>query len=159
MDDSEDYQQVMVAIYKWTNSLNQKDFDKVVENRLDSCKRVLSSKDKEYSSDTDRLHNFRLAAAMSETTPELALWGMWCKHLVSVKDLIDRPENVTTELIHEKLGDVINYTLLLEGLLTERLPFVEDIDMGDEVETIYSCKHCGRAAIQNTLCMKCRNIA
>ena len=58
---------------------------------------------------------------MSETTPEMALWGMWCKHLVSVKDLINFPGDATPELIKEKLGDVINYALLLEGLLTDRM--------------------------------------
>lgn len=36
MDDSEDYQQVMEAINKWTNSLNQKDFDTFYEIEKES---------------------------------------------------------------------------------------------------------------------------
>jgi ketosteroid isomerase-like protein len=36
MDDSEDYQQVMEAINKWTDSLNQKDFDTFYEIEKES---------------------------------------------------------------------------------------------------------------------------
>jgi len=101
--------------------MNHKEFDKIVKARLKKCQDVLSAKDKEYSSDSDRLHNFKVAAAMSECSPCDALWGMWVKHLVSVRDLVYAPETVTEELIHEKIGDVINYALLLEGLLVEEM--------------------------------------
>ncbi len=94
-------------------------FNSIVENRLNTCQEVLSNKDREYSSGSDRHHNFKVAAAMSDTTPELALWGMWVKHLVSVRDLVEFPGDATPELLKEKIGDVINYALLLEGLLTE----------------------------------------
>lgn len=102
------------------------EFDKMVHGRLQACIKVLSSKDKEYSSDSDRLHNFKRAAAMLDCSPEKALEGMWVKHLVSVQDLINLPDNTTPELIHEKIGDTINYALLLEGLLTERIK--NDVD-------------------------------
>lgn len=97
-------------------------FDEIVENRLKHCKDVLSWKNEEYSSDTDRLHNFKVAAAMDETTPENALWGMYLKHLVSVRDIVKNiesgvPSHVT---VAEKIGDSINYMLLLEALLAER---------------------------------------
>ncbi|MDA3807739.1 MAG: hypothetical protein PF440_07485 [Thiomicrorhabdus sp.] len=96
-------------------------FNKVVKNRLAACEAVLCKKAEEYASDTDRLHNFKRAAAMTETTPEKALEGMWVKHLVSVQDLINQPSKATPELLAEKMGDTINYVLLLEALLTERM--------------------------------------
>lgn len=101
-------------------------FSAIVENRQGYCRRVLTFKDNEYSSSADRLHNFKAAGRMSNCSPELALWGMLAKHLVSVKDEIDRmDENVlycpTAHFLDEKVVDCINYLHLLEGLVVERL--------------------------------------
>lgn len=98
-----------------------KQFNKLVEARLDSCKEVLLSKEAEYSSDTDRLHNFKVASDFLNSTPEKALMGMWVKHLVSVLDMINNPSTVTPHLLKEKFGDVINYSLLAEACLTEKM--------------------------------------
>ena len=95
------------------------DFDKVVEERIESIRAVLASKEKEYAKGKDRFHNFNMAARMSSTTPEKALKGMMLKHEVSVQDLIDNPGNATTEIINEKIGDNINYLILLEGMLKQ----------------------------------------
>ncbi len=67
--------------------MNSKNFDAIVLSQLDKCKDILTSKNKEYSSETDRLHNFKVAARVNDTTPAKALWGMFTKHLVSVMDL------------------------------------------------------------------------
>lgn len=105
------------------------DFEKVVNTRIHECTRVLIAKDKEYSSETDRLHNFKVAGRALGIDPVVALNSMWIKHLVSVWDMIDRmgkdPNYVPSrELVRDKLGDVINYTLLLEGLIEERRKIV-----------------------------------
>lgn len=105
--------------------MNSQDFDALVEKRLRKCQATLTTKNAEYSSDTDRLHNFKVAARLDGEDPVAALWGMWKKHIVSIIDMKDRmvrepgwvPE---PGLIEEKLGDNINYTLLLEGLMEER---------------------------------------
>ncbi len=97
------------------------EFDQIVQKRLEACKSVLCRKDKEYSSDTDRLHNFKVAGRINNETPEQALWGMYTKHLVSVMDMVNSPEGVTLDAIAEKIGDSINYHLLFEGLLMERV--------------------------------------
>lgn len=100
--------------------MNNKDFEALIDNRLKECRETLFAKGKEYSSDTDRLHNFKIAARIAGITPEKALFGMYLKHLVSVMDLINFPGDATPELIKEKIGDSINYHLLLEALLVER---------------------------------------
>lgn len=94
-------------------------FDEIVEARLAACKDVLCAKNKEYSSDTDRLHNFKLAAAINSHTPEQAAWGMATKHLVSIIDMINDPEKQTETAINEKIGDMINYLLLTEAIMME----------------------------------------
>jgi hypothetical protein len=100
-------------------------FNEIVSNRIESIQDVLMAKAKEYSSDTDRLHNFKVAAALASRpeTPEQALWGMMRKHLVSVIDIIDQTAigNAPSDhMRNEKIGDSINYLILLEALLIER---------------------------------------
>lgn len=109
----------------WGNIMNNDDFNKLVEVRIAKTREVLFQKNKEYSSDTDRLHNFKVAARIGskEESPERALLGMWRKHLVSVFDLIDAADRgeITYEGVRdEKIGDAINYLILLEALLYER---------------------------------------
>ena len=96
-------------------------FGNLVEERLDSCMSTLIQKDKEYGSEKDRLHNFKVAAAIKDETVEEALLGMWVKHIVSIVDLMKNPETATKELLKEKFGDNINYSLLAEAVLTERI--------------------------------------
>jgi hypothetical protein len=105
--------------------MKSEEFDKVVENRCRLIKDILMKKAKEYASEKDRFHNFIVAARKLDTTPEDALMGMKVKHTVSIDDLIDwaknSPEKLTVELIEEKIGDEINYFILLEGMLRERI--------------------------------------
>ncbi|RLC88488.1 MAG: hypothetical protein DRJ03_02455 [Chloroflexi bacterium] len=112
-------------------------FDRLVEHRFNICKAVLMSKDKEYSSEADRLHNFVRAGAARGRDPVTALDGMMLKHLVSVWDMIDTMEYDSTYIpdkayIAEKIGDCINYLLLLEGLVEDRRARLEPIPIEEE---------------------------
>lgn len=102
--------------------MNQQTFEQeVLRRRLSLIERTLASKAAEYATD-DRLHNFKRAAAMLEDFPESACVGFMTKHLVSVLDIVDRlPVVPTREMIDEKIGDAINYLILLEALLVERI--------------------------------------
>jgi len=104
--------------------VTRENFDKVVKARVDKILKVLASKGAEYSgSGDDRLHNFKVAARISGETPEKSLWGMLMKHVVSVIDIIDDLDRgivASKERVDEKVGDTINYLILLEGLLEER---------------------------------------
>ena len=99
-------------------------FDQIVQNRIGKIQSILIDKAKEYATLTDRYHNFNVAGKILGTTPERALIGMWMKHLVSVLDLVEwldfQPEKLTEEIIDEKIGDAINYLILLEGMLQSR---------------------------------------
>lgn len=92
-------------------------FDKAVLKRLELCKEILIIKGKEYSTDKDKFHNFNSAAILNGTTPEKALWGFAIKHLVSIMDIIDDSERFSGQHIEEKIGDMINYLILLEIML------------------------------------------
>jgi len=104
--------------------MNNERFEKIFEKRIKLIKQILLQKGKEYSPNKDRLHNFKVAARKRNTTPEDALMGMKIKHDVSVDDIVNNlkkgmlPNNV---LLEEKIGDSINYLILLEALIKERL--------------------------------------
>jgi hypothetical protein len=105
--------------------MNNEDFEHIFETQIDLSRSVLLAKSKEYANDQDRLHNFRVAAAFIQGTPEQALWGFLVKHLVSLSDMIptssDHPSGVySTDLWDEKIGDAINYLILLRALVYER---------------------------------------
>lgn len=101
--------------------MNSKDFEDVIEKRLEKCKEVLGVKASEYAT-SDRLHNFKVAAVLQHESPIKALGGMMAKHTVSVYDLIEaenRGEEVSLEMWDEKIGDHINYLLLLWAAVVE----------------------------------------
>ena len=98
-------------------------FDEVLEQRLKRTRDVLASKATEYATVSSRMHNFIRAGKMLSCTPERALMGMLAKHWISVLDIVDGVERgveYSEEFVSEKIGDSINYLILLEGLLYER---------------------------------------
>lgn len=100
--------------------MNSEEFEQILTSRVGSIVLTLSSKAKEYASGGDRLHNFKVAARIMNKSPEEALQGMMIKHLVSVFDLIDDRLENTSAMVNEKIGDTINYLILLEAIFAEQ---------------------------------------
>lgn len=99
----------------------QSEFDTVLQHRIDHIKDTLAAKSKGYSTGGDKLHNFRTAARLKGETMEKALEGMRVKHDVSIMDMINNPGSVTEAMIDEKIGDRINYDILLAAVFIERI--------------------------------------
>lgn len=99
--------------------MNGTDFNSLLDERLAKTKSVLASKATEYATDEDRLHNFKVAAAITGVTPAQALLGMWVKYVVSICDMVrsDMPYGVGQW--DEKIGDAVNYLVLLEAIIHE----------------------------------------
>lgn len=103
---------------------NTQRFEQVVEHRLQQTKEVMLVKGKEYRRNGNVYHNFDRAAAMLGQTRERALIGMAVKHFVSLLDIVDDLDEgkiPTQAMLDEKCGDAVNYLLLLEGAIKERL--------------------------------------
>lgn len=105
--------------------MDKKEFEKLLEHRIELTKKVLSSKNKEYASDSDKLHNFKRAAGMLQKTPETSLIGMWTKHIISILDIVDKIEAgehdfLNNSMLEEKIGDAVNYLIILEAMIKER---------------------------------------
>jgi len=99
--------------------MNRDTFTKIVNIHCDQMKAVLTHKAKEYAHRGDRLHNFKTAAVINEVSVPEALWGMATKHLVSVLDLVYGNLENTEAMVDEKVGDLINYLVLLKAVLQE----------------------------------------
>lgn len=96
-------------------------FELLLQRRIKLIIEVLSKKSKEYAIDDNRLHNFFMASRRRNITPAQALDGMMLKHEVSIDDMINNRVQVTRELVDEKIGDMINYLILLEAIFVNEL--------------------------------------
>lgn len=100
--------------------MNTEQFNKIVQYQVQSCLDTLVHKASEYAEDNDRLHNFKVAAELQGKTPREALAGMMAKHTVSIYDMCNNPGTTySDEMINEKIGDHINYLLLLRAVFEE----------------------------------------
>ena len=101
--------------------MTAREFEKISAERIEACFATMGIKAEEYAKG-DRLHNFKVAAKVQGCTPIKALGGMMCKHTVSIYDLINDAEigkEIPLEMWDEKIGDSINYLLLLNALVRE----------------------------------------
>jgi hypothetical protein len=101
--------------------MNQEEFTYLVDKRLVHCKNVLNKKADDYASKKDRLHNFKLGAALIRQTPEQFAMELATKHIIAISDKLVNKEVMSAAFVTEKIGDVINYMLLIEALNQEKL--------------------------------------
>lgn len=94
-------------------------FNEIIHEQISRSLDVLVVKAKEYAT-SDRLHNFKVAAALKGETPAQALAGMMAKHTVSVYDMCMAKEiDRNMDTWNEKITDSINYLLILRALIEE----------------------------------------
>lgn len=94
-------------------------FAEVIANQIRLSQDVLVDKGRQYAEGEDKLHNFRVAAALQDVTMMEALGGMMAKHTVSIYDMINSPTYFTLEQWDEKITDHINYLLILAAVLRD----------------------------------------
>jgi hypothetical protein len=102
--------------------MTREDFSNRVEKRIDLIRQTLLTKHKEYAQDDNVFRNFDEAAggfSLHSTSAEV-LWSYMTKHLVSIKDIVAENKAADPAVISEKIGDVINYLILLEAMLNEK---------------------------------------
>ena len=94
------------------------EFAEIVDQQLRLCSDVLVDKAREYATE-DRLHNFRVAAAIRDVPMKEVLGGMMVKHTVSIYDMIGSAESYSLEQWSEKITDHMNYLILLWAIVHE----------------------------------------
>ncbi len=109
--------------------MTREEFNTIVARRQELINNVLASKGTEYSAgNQDAFHNFKKAIGLSfHNTQEKVAWEFAVKHFQSIKDMLDHLSidgfngHPKTEYVEEKIGDAINYLILIEGMIKERI--------------------------------------
>jgi hypothetical protein len=102
--------------------MTREDFSRRVEKRIDLVRQTLLTKHKEYAKDDNVFRNFDEAAgglSLHSTSAEV-LWSYMTKHLVSIKDIVSDNKSADPAIVSEKIGDIINYLILLEAMLNQQ---------------------------------------
>lgn len=88
-------------------------FEKLVIEIRDESLNTLVKKNAGYNQEEDKLHNFRAGGDIMGGTAAQAAWGYLTKHLVALRDKIERNDFTDREDFLEKCKDVINYVCLI----------------------------------------------
>lgn len=101
-----------------------KQFDKLVNETVETCKEIMVSKGGEYAHGEDRLDNFKRNAAEMGLTPEDVWMVYFRKHLDAittyVKDVRVGTVRPRSESIMGRYDDAINYLMLGKALIIDR---------------------------------------
>ncbi len=121
------------------------EFTEAVEEQIERCRDTLLSKGEEYAP-TDRFANFKKAAGMQGLSTVQALGGMLAKHTISINDMIWDDKIHSKAQWQEKIGDHINYLLILAAMLEDgTCPIDADPDALDGVSVKQSLESIFRA--------------
>ena len=134
-------------------------FNEIFAARVKHITELAGTKGIEYSRQGDRLWNFRAAATMSGNTDFESLWGMWVKHIVSIKDMVDDAAagNLPSrKTIDEKISDNMIYSILFEGLIEDARPvdlISVDLPIGPQFAVIAGgvARKCTNCTLPNVL--------
>lgn len=84
-------------------------FNKLLDELDGNSLETLKQKNAKYASYKDCLHNFDSGAEIMGGTPAQCAWGYMTKHLVSLRDKVDKNDFSDREDFLEKCQDIINY--------------------------------------------------
>lgn len=88
-------------------------FNALLEELDGNSVKTLAEKNARYSKNGDSLHNFRSGAEIAGGTPAQACWGYMTKHLVALRDMVERNDFSNRKDFLEKCQDTINYIRFL----------------------------------------------
>ena len=111
--------------------MNPKFFSLIFEDTIRQMEKVLGAKAEEYASDLDRLQNFATASTLTNNNIAQACAGMMAKHTASVYEMVSTGKAYSAELWDEKIGDHLNYLVLLKACLIEAGLYTIDSDKED----------------------------
>jgi hypothetical protein len=107
--------------------MQSEEFNEVLDMQINRCVDVLKVKSDEYSSEEDRLHNFKVAATLRGVSVIQALSGMMAKHTVSIYDMCESDFDFSSDVWDEKITDHINYLLLLRAAVVEKTTTIQTV--------------------------------
>lgn len=142
--------------------MTHEDFKTCLEELDGQGAKTLAEKNARYSSSDDALHNFKMGAEVMGGTPAQACWGYMTKHLVALRDMIQRNDFSNREDVLEKIQDGINYLRFIWAISEEERSKYMDGCQSETVKTpdgygrCDSCKYDGENP-DALPCAACRN--
>lgn len=132
--------------------MNTETFNKLLDELDGNSLETLKQKNAKYASDNDCLHNFESGAEIMGSTPAQCAWGYLTKHLVALRDKVERDDFSDREDFLEKCQDIINYIRFIWVIGNDTPPVVGDrfcgwddsdwMEEDSETPIIYSCEDC-----------------
>ena len=142
--------------------MTHEDFKTCLEELDGQGAKTLAEKNARYSSSDDALHNFKMGAEVMGGTPAQACWGYMTKHLVALRDMIQRNDFSNREDVLEKIQDSINYLRFIWAISEEeRSKYCkgcqsETVETPDGYGECCACKHEHKREFEMP-CVTCRN--
>lgn len=102
--------------------MTSEEFKELLEKLDGNSLKTLIEKNSTYAVqyDGDCLHNFRVGAEIMGGTPAQAAWGYMTKHLVALRDMVDRDDFSDLDNLLEKCQDINNYIRFIWCIGNER---------------------------------------
>lgn len=104
-------------------SFQKTDFSSFVQDTqalLNRCIELLKSKSNDYAEGGDAFLNFKTAAQIAGISPEQTLLTLLGMKLSRLTQLIGKGKKAQNESVEDTMLDVINYIILLRGMMKER---------------------------------------
>lgn len=141
--------------------MTHEDFKICLEELDGQGTKTLAEKNARYSSSDDALHNFKTGAEVMGGTPAQACWGYMTKHLVALRDMIQRNDFSNREDVLEKIQDSINYLRFIWAISEEERSKYTSGCKSADVKTsrygeCYSCLYTNKTGREEP-CKSCRN--
>lgn len=123
--------------------MERQKFEELLKELDGESVQTLITKNARYSSEDDALHNFAAGADISGGTAAQACWGYLTKHLVALRDMVQRNDFHNREDLLEKCQDSINYIRFLWCIANEEMEKYTHGDCSVEPDFAWHCKICG----------------
>ena len=94
---------------------------------------TLMDKNAKYSGNGDALHNFRSGADIFGGTMAQACWGYLTKHLVALRDKVERNDFSDREDLLEKCQDSISYIRFLWCIANDEMKKYTQFDVKENI--------------------------
>lgn len=101
--------------------MNVETFNKLLDELDGNSLETLKQKNAMYASADDCLHNFDSGAEIMGSTPAQCAWGYMTKHLVALRDKVQRDDFSDRDDLLEKCQDIINYIRFIWLIGNERV--------------------------------------
>jgi hypothetical protein len=100
--------------------MTNKDFHSLMEKTFESCKAISAAKGKDYTKGSeDALANFKEAGKDIGVDAIEVCWIFMNKHYQAITNYVKSKGQSESEPIAERIKDLINYLVLLQGIIEE----------------------------------------